>query len=263
MAESVESSNINVEVKELTPGLQELRAGIINSVLEHGLKPSDQLKEEGKFHMPSKDSDAFYEVEGCIVKPSASYPDPGDFLIDLDNSLYTDERSIFPVMIERRNDFSGLEMFYDQLDTLYQQYPRMTAHERGVAEQRMSASFLVVYRTSNLPGLMENSGMVEAYGVEETGLAPDVIAYLVFPKGIFDEYQRSNLAKDKIVIPTKIISKSIKKKLMWLKQNTFRVPDYESTLRTIVDEIGEPIWVHGVRLPTQEDVLPQLTPPWD
>lgn len=33
------------------------------------------------------------------------------------------------------------------------------------------------------------------------------------------------------------------------------VPDYESALRELANELGEPIFFHGVRLPTEEDVV--------
>lgn len=236
------------------PTLAEVRAGIINSVLREGLKPSNQLKESDVFHMPSKDSAPYTEVEGCIVKPPEQYLSPDEYTRTLSESLYSGERSVLPVLLERDLDYDFLEPFYDQLDRHYQKISRMTTAQRAIVEERVASSFLLVYKVGSLPADLNHNGLIEAYGTEETGLSSDAIAYIIFPKAILDQYRSSGRAKELHSRPIKVIGDSVKRKLMWLKYNTFQVPNYERAIKEVLKETNEPIWVHGVRLPTQADL---------
>lgn len=234
--EVVAAEEIKVEPEIPTsPNVSELRARIINSVLNNGLKPASKLLREQTPHIPSNDADPYDMVEGWIIKPRRGL-EKEQLFSRINNVLYTNRSfSILGVLTER---------FQDEYYALRLKY----AEGRALAEGRMRSSFLVVYKFLGEPiDTKERVGWME-----EEELKPENILYVVMPEDIYEDYQKSHLAQE-VKAPIKVVGFK-EAKLFGLKVNSMQVPDYEQALVEIAQEADDEVWVHGVKLPTQEDV---------
>lgn len=242
------ASTLEHKPPEVKPNLLDLRRQIIESVLKNGLKSTQQLKREALAHLPSMNGlGGVREVEGCVIKPPTQHPNQESFNQALQNVLYPGDHSIFPVLIERGFDPSNLDYFYG--NRYGRHLTRMLASEKKDAEERMRSSFLVIYKFK--PDELEDLEETEFLGEgDQDFLSPDDFAYLVFPREVYEEAK--GLLNGRV--PVKIVDKFVKRKVLGLKVNTFSVPDYETTLTEIAQELGGPIWIHAVRLPTETDM---------
>lgn len=264
MSEVVEQNQFGEIDKRERTSLIESRARIISSVMRSGLRSAHSLEEQNVFHLPSSDSEAFWYIEGCVINPQKQYPDGQSFDRAIDDALYEgDPRSvpvaIMPVLMERRIDFEGLDYFYDPKKSYYRrkrsrvymkqgQLAKMNSRERKVAEERMHSSFLVVYKTSDLDDVYPTMGLADA-----EVLPSDKVEYLVFPRKIYDQYLDSGLVV-RTSTPIKVVDEYIERSVFGLTRSQFKIPNYKKALEEVLEEIGESIWVHGVRLPTQNDL---------
>lgn len=228
-------------------GLAIRRKAIIDSILTNGLKSAKRLQDLSIPHLPSADKVPFDEIEGCVLRPTPDYPNDESRREALDEAFYIMDRSIFPVFIEREIDMAGVDNFYSSKK--YGRYTRMTASEKAAAEERMRASMVVVCKFD----LDHREDLQPTEFMNEDTLTPEEIAYVVIPKGIYAEYVGNGGTKLNGV-PTVVVDKTVKKRVLKLQSNTFQVPGYEQALTEVANKLSCPIWAHAVRLPTNEDL---------
>lgn len=223
-------------VQEPLANIVQSRTAIIDSVLENGLKPSEKLKDQGSLHLPSVDREPYSQVEGCVLHPRSAYGgEQSQFSTAMKHLLYAGARSILPVMMERDFDRLGLGKV------------ELSDDEKSAIGRRMQSSFLVVYP-------INTRKMAGPETMSEAELQPDLIKYVIFPEDVYKQYK--GVTKREIG-PHKIVGnvvKNIYRTGIYAKPDSLTVPDYEKALEEIANEITQPVWVHGVRLPTEEDI---------
>lgn len=211
--------------------LTALRAEIIDSILTRGIKPSRALREEGIRHLASVDRVPMELVVGRIISSSSELRDQSS----LDLHLYGSSRSIFPVLVEREHE---RELFWTN------QWLNQNGFE--LAERRMAASFLIVCRAGALSE--------DRYSTGRT-VSPTLFAYIVLPEAISNEHLGPEADKHGSGVTIKIVRRTIKRVIkLDGEEHLLIVPDYEKSLIEILDELYNKAWVHGVRLPTEEDI---------
>lgn len=214
------------------------RKNIIEGILQNGLLPASEqggLNSEDREHKP-------WVYGTKIMHPSGVHP--AIFINLIPGALYWGGNSILPVIAERQG-----ETFPYRIDPATQE----------LIEKRIASSFLVVCRSADLePFQKDESGEF----VKDRVSSKD-FSVLVFPLTFANEleglFSTSTLGIGKPRI--KIVEGVVTKKLIFTPPPTSptfsldgRVPDYESSLMDVLKELGGPIWVHGVRLPTKEDL---------
>ena len=205
------------------------RSQIIKSVFEKGLKDGSALSTEGQPYLGSADPMPPSWVEGCNFYPRSLYSNAEDFQKSLLHDLYFGPRSIFPVVVERPSSKEALLRRRAK-----EKEGEFFLRIKAKYEKRVVASFLVVTEGTNLAIRQE--------------VEPDLFLYACFPKAIWDGLSQ-DIRESLPGIPMKFISGLIKRTLVY----DLSVPDYESAITEILQEVGRPIWVHAVRLPTEDD----------
>lgn len=216
-----------VEPDDLPDALAKWRGEIIDDILENGLKSGRTLQTVGRQYLGSADAVPFGRVEGCLFRPSSHYRNLNVARTHISDSLYAGAYSIFPVLAERpphmREDL------------------KLTSPNNlgATFAKRMASSFLVVCKSVG-----------DTMSKSEDELLPHHFAYLVFPEAVWQEYSKK---ENSLGIPVKIVSKAMDRRAEVIRR-LLTIPDYESAILDILEEVNHPIWVHGVRLPTDDDV---------
>lgn len=157
----------------------------------------------------------------------------------LRDALYADGRThgyfaVLPVIAERQREQLPENLPVSQL------------------EDRFAHSALVVTPVHRL----ERTQIVDE-GQSQGGMevlspvVPHTLEKILLPELLGKELQ---LGLQKTGIPVELV-KSTKKKVVGKEM---LVPDYESALRQMLEVTGEPLFLHGVRLPTNEDIKKEL-----
>lgn len=233
--------------------LAQWRAEIIDDILQHGLKAGVTLRLQGKRYLRSVDKSAGGLTAGSYVEGVTLGPPTHPhyqkvqegFSGETHRILYMDGFSVLPVLAERFLDDSTTSI--------------------STLAKRIYSSFLVVCRVEDdddiwlrvtstaLPGNAENMLLVPS----------NKFSYAVFPEAIWNEYCQNGQETEKIKTPVRLVANSIERRLGFIpyrfSQTFLQVPDYEQALLDILDEVKHPIWIHGVRLPTLDDL--QLSNP--
>ena len=240
------------------------RAEIVNSVLTDGLKSAEVLQQEGRSYFGSFDFGPREFISFRLMLPHKAFP---EFSSTLRDALYLRGISVLPVMAERQGRFTPAN---DHVDRAYDFSSGTWSGEekkvvRQVLEPRISSSFLIVVNET-MGNLIEKSRRfifssekerlraLEHLGRLQISRMPsDRFSYLVFPQSVWNEYQgrQTHLNENSQV---RLVKRKIKRTL-FEKKLVLTIPDYEGALLKILEERGEPIWVHGVRLPTEDDLL--------
>ena len=215
------------------------RARIIEDISGNGLNTPLRLRGTKEEFFPSND-----EVKGYL-EDFPDYPDhvSGNLVnprkigsglkigSNLWNKLYASAVGVMAVICERNdpNDFLNVPRSY---------LSPVTQQQKDLLERRMAASFMVVCdeNVEHKVGPIPSSDFL----------------YILIPKPICDEYRnvRPNaLSSNKVVIVESVIKRQVD-----VRPITLMVPNYEGVLRRLLSERGKPLWVHGVRLPTEEDL---------
>lgn len=216
------------------------RAEIITNILATGILARSDLLQRGASQISSSDVEprdrayGWYLVPAERLKPTSngslvhdSYFIPREiFTQALYGGVYGDADGILPVVCERSGE-PPIEIF--SLEPFL---------------RRGTSSFLVVCEP-------ENRNISRFYMGTRELVTPSSFKYLVFPENTLQQIPEVNTS-----IPIKTTSRLLTR-IIGLKQ--LQVPDYEEPLNAIVDELGYPIWVHGVRLPTEEDLAKLAT----
>lgn len=225
--------------------LAQWRTGIINSVLEFGLLPATALSRTQNKCLTSGDGWERDEVYGRYLIPTQR--DSSDHLnyfippSSFEDALYKGDDSILPVLFEREGD--GVLEMEGILDE---------AQNRRLFRERVTSSFLVVAKCSpDLNKERENLRYKQDYAYPIPAVFPSWINYLIFPQPILDNVDEVGI--NGLAIPIKVATRRIRREIgLW----NMNVVDYETPLNEIANELdGEPIWIHGVRLPTEGDLL--------
>lgn len=233
------------------------RATIINSVLKYGLKSSEQLQKEGSPYFGSFDDSPSEFISFMLLLPPNTYKNQQDFLKALDRVLYHDTLSVLPVMAERKGSYMGNDVISKVYNLRNSSGLGIKQDEENVLERRVSSSFIVLINES-METLREkskrwSSGRNMTDGIEILGkpkdgcsISPNRFSYLLFPEDVGGQYGNE---QENVVI----IKRKIKRKL-FNRGIQLSVPDYESAILEILEETNDPLWIHGVRLPNEEDV---------
>lgn len=246
----------------------EKRRAIINSILTKGLKSSRLLTKQNEPYFGSGDYEPRDFVSFRLIIPPTLHADPKIFSVNLENVLYLRGISVLPVMTERKviRDplFASLGDLYVPTITQEKIVKNGTKH---ALEKRIASSFLIVicdtidnltkkgghfFHTSEEEKLMH----LEYRGrPKEEEIPPNRFSYLLFPKAIWEQYKNGQieLSSSGNGAKIKVVKRTIERKL-FERKITLTVPDYEGSLLEILRDHKEPIWVHGVRLPTKEDL---------
>lgn len=184
-------------------------------------------------------------VLGWFLKPAQRLPwQPHQIAADdLRAALYeVSSSSILPVISERPEE--------EKI------YLRHNPRKIGAFVERTSSLFLVVCGGDHKGKRLVNY-KPRAYIEERKYVFPDSFLYLVFPESISEEYLNPHFrTRTKLSVPFKTASGVITRRI---EGQEVSVLDYENPLNEIMNDIKCPIWVHGVRLPTEGD-LAGLTP---
>lgn len=214
------------EPKQTT--LASWRADIIEGILQHGLIAGDSLKRQG-WQWPVLNSG--YPAAPCIGGYSFSplYGDRSRITNSISWSFYKYPAGTLHIIAERNDDL-GLSF----------------GEKKARAETRINASLLVVCdgEGRNIHEWTENIPASETLA-------------LIFPGHIWGEFMEqkrgdvSNGNADVVVV-----NDNTQRNMAYF--DSVSVPNYEDALVEILVGRNSKIWVHGVRLPTEED-LEKLT----
>lgn len=237
------------------------QAEIIRSVLKNGLIPAADLRREKKHYLGSIDSSPRGHVSVRLLAPQREFESYTDFGRRMDFALYKGMTSILPVMTERpapRDD-----RFF--ISSLHNEDGGVPVFLRSVKllEKRIASSFLIVIKSGEAEEFMKISraplpfpdkvSYVE-YETRPVGrILPSEFVYLIFPEAIWQACSENILCGNG-GNSTKIVGRSVERRLF--KRNLrLTVPDYEQALVNILNAMEKPVFVHGVRLPIEEDLL--------
>lgn len=203
------------------------RSQIINSVLTNGLIPNSILKGRGvDFNLRSCDTEPAFGVEGAEVPFN-----PEGNSTSINYVLHrNDIVSCIPVVCERESES------YPPRGLLKKFNPKET---RAILEKRAQASFMVCAPREGRP-------------VKKEGMEVGKFISVLFPQEILDQYRENNPLPSVRYECVNTISKMIK----FHNEQPIElvVPNYQGALETLMREREEGIWLHAVRLPTEEDL---------
>lgn len=212
----------------------QVRSSIIRSVLDWGIISSAQLQNFRIPHLRGADKRCTF-VEGVRLSPDT-------FSTEKTDDLYIGCCGIFPVLAERYQETSPLSGFTEKDDTDKQQVI-------SALEERMASSFIIVIKNYDFDFMGHRKGNVGIAEFERV-----LVPLLVYEncREAFDE-----LSRCPVVIVSEFVERDIKGTNF--PKIRLKVPNYEDPLQRIVQEEKENLWVHGVRLPIEEDLADDST----
>ena len=230
MTVEVEPKPERFEPEESDKALLNWQVAIIDDVLINGLKSARTLFGEGRLYLASADLPVNGFISGYRVY----------FRYQIKEALYESVDSIFPVVSERKGEKRN--------DGIYAS--KINRSEKEILQKKMWSSFLVVSQLSTRTGSVVISGRETV-----NRIYPEQFSWLIFPEDVWGEYSQTRIPGQELTIPTKIVTRSIRRKIpSGLKPHLFELPDYETALKEVFAELDQPIWVHAVRLPIAEDL---------
>lgn len=232
------------EQEKPSPELTAARSHIISSILVNGLKSSATLSEKTNGYFGSIDKQTWHEVHGRSFYPLAQSPNNAfkspkytrqrAYDWNFHMGLYDGDNSILPVVAERPSEGSE-----DRSSMSYSSSGKLEL------QNRLLASIMVAYHVGT-----DSSPDGTHVTRPENELTADQIAYLFIPEQIFTEFFADpSHTTDK---PIKIVRGTVKRSIRG--GESIEVPDYEQAIKDTIEGTGQPLWVHGVRLPTQQDL---------
>lgn len=209
------------------------RGAIIDDILQGGLKPSAQLVKEDRLYFGSADTELSTVVSGIHITPASSKPrERYQQYEELRKSLHSPANSVFSVIGERLGES-----------------PFSTDHANNPNyAQRLSASFIAVCRFKRIGAPRERHGIF--FHAREETIPPENFVYLIFPQAIWEEYCHNGGNAQSNAVPTSIIEGKRREEML----GPYNVPDYQSGVWSVMNEVNDYVWIHGVRLPTLEDL---------
>lgn len=221
--------------------LSTYRAAIIKSVFTRGLLPGSELERENSNNFISS-SDKKLKSEVCgrlIFPPAISEQGVERYRGGVKTGLYMHADCVFPVLLERKEDTRLAE--FASL-SLHGQIPAITNEELQRYTERASSSFLVIAKPFSVTGAPYSSDPV----------APDTFIALIFPQAVWEEYSAN---PDNTLPATQVkVTANTLQRVVWPVPDFLSVPDYETPIEEISQTLHRTVWIHGVRLPTAEDL---------
>lgn len=225
------------------------RSEIISDIFVNGLNSPKVLQKENRPYVGSADTLRLTNetIWGTIINPEKK----DNISKLLDHRLYSSYESILPVIIERKPQKPRTSDFTTIRNAEVRDY---TANELSVLEKRAKASFLVIAKANN-PRLKPSAHFFESgVGQVKDSLPANEIYLFIFPEEVWRDYlltksQSASISKDRIIVVKNSVEKFVGGKAKVL----LNVPDYEQALLDLMSNLSHPIWVHGVRLPIEED----------
>lgn len=211
--------------------LSTARARVINAIMTEGLLSARSLHEQGRRYYGSFDATPYHACNGCVINNSHE---------TITWALYSRSviGSILQVIMERPGErLSGIKP-----DNYLQGWLRKVKHGR-IYEERLRASFLVVTKSGGGIGF-----------ASRLSVPIGEIEYFVLPQNIWAEYEKTNalMRARNLNIPVKTVPGFINRTVAGIP--SLKIPDYEGALKQIFQKEKGLLWVHGVRLPTEEDI---------
>ncbi len=204
------------------------RRQLIDTIMTEGLHSSASLKQRGREYLGSIDRKTLPFIFGRILLPPDRYKHGATLQRALEHALYTSDNSVLPVITERPGE-----------STVDRQLIKSTPTERDKISRRATGSFLVVCNAS------PNDDMTRTE--DETTL--DKFSYILMPQEVLDDYNVDTITgKGVRVKSVGTVERSL------LRGDRVKVPDYEGALKDVIKELDTPVWIHGVRLPVEEDL---------
>lgn len=214
------------ERKELSPVVQ-WRACIVEDVTTSGLKSALRVFGESGRPLVSADGKGSFwghQIRGRVIKPDTP-------LEEIQKTFYGGGFGVLSTVIERSSEE---DIIYSR-----EYWGRKISREQieGLSE-RARASFLVVSDEAN--------GEVKETSIFESSR----FSHLIIPQAVLGELEMMKTLRPNMpVIP---VAETIERRI---GPYILQVPDYESVIKRILEQGCVPIWVHGVRLPVEDDLL--------
>lgn len=211
--------------------LVEARKKVIKSIAANGLKSSESLEQsEESPHLRSVDKNPNEDVYGRVFKPRSQHRDDERFLNSIKHALYMTDNSIMTVVAERLGESGEDSVMF-----------KAEKYKKKEIEARLSSSIMVVYKA--------NEGD-DYYTRPEGELNSDNIICILMPENIADHFQPDEL--NELGIDVRVVKKQVKRRLF--HGDKLKIPDYEEHISSLLEEHKTPLWIHGVRLHTREDL---------
>lgn len=153
----------------------------------------------------------------------------------IDIALYYSDSSVFPVVCER-----GYERKYETAEQL-----------PTVLEERVQNSILIVAEMSEVPSFSSKGN--EVYLQK---LTPDKFKVLI-PQSFFEKTKGIFESRGISVVSVPLVEKQVYKGRYQegvIGGVKVDLPDFETQLRKMTSNSQSPLFIHGVRLPTKEDM---------
>lgn len=189
-------------------------------------------------HLEAHDTEIIYHTKNLKGNPLAveiSTRRGSDQDVDklvLNSALYEGPFSVFPVVGERQRD--GLEPIIDRDPQEFQ--------------NRLQNSILCISTTELVGPHMIHASEVMTY----QDIPSDKFLFVLAPEHLYEEVNTKFEKTGK----TRVVSvKNVDHQFFGDK--TIPVPDYESFIKNLRDVSSEPLFIHGVRLPTISDISTQ------
>ncbi|MDC0449202.1 hypothetical protein OAL67_01185 [bacterium] len=204
---------------------------IITDISTDGLASSETMRSQGKPAMTSVDRETSSYTFGRTLQTSDKYPNLKIFNNAVHQALYLTSDSVMPVVAERQGETT-------QDTALY----KGAKEERRALEERLASTALFIFEGTD--------EAIQTLMREEKETGPESIIAILLPNDVANHFSQKELQNLKH--PVIVVKKTIKRKLYHLDE--LRMPDYESEIKKILLQGDNPIWIHGVRLPTQKDL---------
>lgn len=226
-----------VKENKLSP-LEQEQLAIIKNILTRGLISASELSKSGTLRLTSKTSRSEF-VDGILIRRIPKFLGLTDWEETgaiVKRRLYKDLWSVFGVIAER----------YDHLIDDASELPD------EVLEDRFLNSMMIIMRAQDLE-LCQRGGGKDLKGVEGS-ISPDKFFRVLLPRKLEGTF------RDQIINMTNVpvIGVPVKEEIVFgghgLRcRKRLKVPDYEGELLRLLKKYHEPLFIHGVRLPTKDD----------
>lgn len=219
--------------QSLDTELAQARKATIESVLRTGLLPASRLAHTQTSYMGSADVTPHPVVYGVAIGQERNSPMYQAGLRSLARDVTRELQGrdgVIPVIVER----------FGEKEVVYQDLPPEDSEKQALFSERALASFLVVCDHK------EGGPTRKLHGVPS-----HQFMQAVFPENVWEEYQE--MGGEAYGIPIATIAETVMAPIGGLPYQ-IRVPNYTEHVKRLVLSEGKDVWIHGVRVPTIDDL---------
>lgn len=206
-------------------------SAVIDRIASQGLRSAAQLRAEGVQFFPSDDEFPRDYVAGISLWPFP--PDNREAAEYFSRRLYADAESVIPVILERPGE---KRTHYDSVKAVSDEVIKREC------ERRVAASFLVICRSDSktLPSVSQ--------------IPSEEFDYVLFPRAVYERYiQDPSATPFPQSVQIVVINDMVKRFVSVRTDMELEVPNYEQSLIEILNSGVKSIFVHGVRLPLDNE----------